>query len=72
MSGAPLTSQQYAEGRGVRCPCCGSENVTGGRFECDAGSAWQPVDCEECGASWQDVYVLNGYENLSPGSTGPA
>lgn len=56
-----LTDEQkrlYLERGGVSCPGCGSEDISGGRFECDAGIVWQFVDCSECGLAWQDNYNL--------------
>ena len=44
------------------CPKCGSKDINGGHVEVDAGGAWQPVDCVECGESWRDVYELVSVE----------
>lgn len=46
------------------CPHCGSEDVEGGEVNVDAGGAWQEVTCNECGATWNDVYKLTGFSEL--------
>ncbi len=40
------------------CPHCGSEDVEGGSV------AWQSITCNECGATWNDVYKLMGFSEL--------
>lgn len=57
----------YVQQGGVKCPCCGSEDLTGHSVEVDAGTAWQRIDCDECGASWCDNYALVDYSGLEPG-----
>lgn len=63
----PMTDAQYIAIKGVRCPSCGSSDVTGSHLEVDAGTAFQPMTCSECGANWSDSYVLTGYANLEGG-----
>lgn len=56
-----LTSDQikkYVDSGGLNCPYCGSEDITGGFVQTEAGHAWQPVDCVTCRKSWADVYRL--------------
>ena len=57
-------ARAYVAAGGTRCPCCGSEEVSGGRIEADAGGAWQDVDCTGCGRAWQDAYTLTGIDVL--------
>ena len=51
----------------VSCPVCGSTEVTGGFVEVLDNAAWQSVDCDDCGSSWEDVYTLTGRENVRRG-----
>ena len=62
-----LTSEEYAKADGLKCPNCGSTDISAdGRLEADAGIAWQPVSCAECNATWNDEYTLTGYGELEP------
>ncbi len=40
----------------TRCPACGSSNLHGYSFDVEGGSAYQPIDCRDCGSSWVDAY----------------
>jgi hypothetical protein len=41
------------------CPWCGSEDITAtGSMETDNAIAWQNVECNGCGAEWQDCFNL--------------
>ena len=51
----------------VSCPVCGSVEVTGGFVEVLDDTAWQTVDCDDCGSSWEDVFTLSGQENVRRG-----
>lgn len=63
-----MTDAQYSARRGCHCPSCGSSTgISGGALEVDGGTAWQKVDCSECGASWSDTYALTGYSDLGGG-----
>lgn len=59
----PLTSKQYLEEGGGKCPNCHSSNITADVVQVDA-EAWAEVTCDDCKATWQDVYKLMGYDNL--------
>lgn len=49
------------------CPLCKSDNIEAKEIEIpEFASTFQPVVCRDCGASWNDVYVLVGYDNLVP------
>ena len=52
--------QKYLKSSGAHCPFSESANFTSGPIEADGPVAWADVECEVCGASWQDVW--------SPGS----
>ena len=61
---AELNSKEYAEKGGLYCPACKSEDIEGYGAFFDIGIAWQNCKCAACGAEWQDVYKLVGYNNL--------
>ena len=59
----PMTQKQYLKNPNV-CPVCGGADITGGETNVDSGSAWQEITCENCNATWNDVYTLTGYADL--------
>ncbi len=41
------------------CPKCGSSNIeTKGSCHINESGAWQDMECNKCGFSWQDIYSL--------------
>ena len=44
------------------CPKCKGINITGGHIEVDGETAWQNITCEDCDASWSDIYTLSDVE----------
>lgn len=54
--------EKYIDDGGVRCPYCGSENITGSYPETDVGESWQDVECDDCGKEWTDLYRLVGVD----------
>lgn len=66
------SSVQYCAEGGNMCPNCGSEDIeaqSGSDFDGDSCS--KPVMCNSCHATWDDVYVLSGYDNLQVPTEGP-
>jgi transposase-like protein len=61
-----LTEEQYAEKLGCQCPFCKSTNIFGKSSNFDAGTISQDIECDDCSATWQDVYTLTGYDNAKP------
>lgn len=57
-----VTDKEHAERQGCSCPACGSENVSANEW--DGEGACQEVECEDCGATWNDVYKMVGFDNL--------
>jgi hypothetical protein len=57
-------SSVYAKHHGGCCPVCQAGDITGKSFDCEAHVVWQDVHCQRCGAAWQDVYYLQGYDRL--------
>jgi hypothetical protein len=56
--------QEYFESNGTRCPICKSDNISVVSCCDDTDSAdriKRTVDCQEveCGAQWNDYYVLS-------------
>jgi len=64
----PMTQEEYVEHAGNDCPLCKAKNSASldGEIESDGVSAWGNCSCEVCGAMWNDVYELKGFENLCP------
>ena len=59
----PSSQMEYLQSPST-CPCCGSDEITGGCVEIDGSSASQAVSCHSCGANWNDIYKLTGYDDL--------
>jgi formate dehydrogenase maturation protein FdhE len=62
----PMTNEEYTRHAetGQLCPVCRSEQVTGSAIEIEEAGAVQSCECNDCGVSWVDVYVLTGYVSL--------
>jgi transposase-like protein len=67
MSNPKLNSAEYVAKLGCHCPQCGSEDISGGEVNIDAGTAYQEMSCDSCNATWNDQYDLVGYSNLNKG-----
>lgn len=61
-----LDSNEYAERNGLSCPVCASDNMnTTGRFVSrDDLKVELHIWCEDCRSHWDDIYSLEGYEEL--------
>lgn len=66
--GPYATSPHYAAKGGNLCPHCGSGNLTTtNRLDVIThGALTIGIECNDCGASWDDAYSLYGYRNLEP------
>lgn len=62
-----LTSEEYVNEGGVRCPACQNHDIEGGSVEIEQGCAFQGCHCLTCGAEWTDVYELKRYDYLESG-----
>lgn len=60
MLNEPLTQKEYLENPN-HCPKCGGENIIGNEVTIESGAAFQFVGCNDCDATWTDVYVLSRY-----------
>ena len=60
-----LTEEEYVAKSGNVCPACGGTDLSStGPVETDTKIAWQPIECENCGATWNDCYTLTCYAEL--------
>jgi len=63
-----LSSKQYVKDarftKRPRCPKCLSDEIEGGPVDIDKIYARQTVTCQNCIASWVDVYRLHHYHNF--------
>jgi hypothetical protein len=62
-----MSSKEYAALGGPACPQCRSPNLwCDGRFE-NTRAIWDRIGCNDCGAAWVAVYVLQGYVDFQKG-----
>lgn len=54
----------HADEGGVTCPLCSADQVEGRQPDHYPGAIEQRMDCHACGASWIDVFHLQGYAGL--------
>ena len=60
-----MTDTQYSSHECLACPACAKDTVERGEFDQDtSGTTWRDNECTSCGATWTDVFVVSGYENL--------
>jgi transposase-like protein len=64
MTDKTMTSDEYVGKLDLQCPHCHSTNISGGEVNIDVGTATQEVTCDDCYATWLDVYHLAGYADL--------
>jgi hypothetical protein len=51
--------QAYIESESSRCLICFHQNIEGDAVIIEGGSAYQKMDCLDCGATWTDGYTLD-------------
>lgn len=59
-----LTNKEFTRLGGLQCPGCNSTNLEADRVEADGSDAWGKVHCLDCGATWNDIYKLAGYDDF--------
>ena len=60
-----LSQKEFVANEGRRCPMCLSVELRCvGSLEATGGAAAQSMECNDCGATWVDVYHLTGYDFL--------
>ena len=52
---------------GTSCPNCEDDDIEGDAIDIDDGFATQGMWCNNCEATWTDVYKLQGYRDLELG-----
>jgi len=65
-------AEEYLINMGFKCPCCSSDNIEGGALDADnveSNCIVIPVECNECGARWNDIYTLTGCEGIKQKGT---
>lgn len=50
-----------------KCPICGSSAIVGDEIQADGSKHYQTIECNDCDASWVDVYTLSDIEMDEPG-----
>ena len=68
--GDSRSSEEYTRDGGAFCPACGSDEIEGSEVNVEGDGAWQPVSCQSCGASWNGLYRLTGYDGLKKEADG--
>ena len=62
----PLSSADYAATGGTICPACaGPDMANGDAITVGRQIITRRLCCENCGATWDGVYTLSGYESLT-------
>jgi Zn ribbon nucleic-acid-binding protein len=64
----PLTPDQYLAYRANVCPVCRSTDICGNSVEADGDNGISSVECNFCGSTWEDTWVVTGYQNLVKGT----
>jgi len=63
-----MTKPEYVKRCGLLCPVCEQDKVrVTGQIEKSVTTAWQECSCQNCNATWVDVYNLAGYDYLIKG-----
>jgi hypothetical protein len=70
MSEYPLSDHEYVAASGQKCPACGSQEIEAERLDSDTLNPTATVivivvNCNACGAGWDDVYRIEGYQGLN-------
>jgi hypothetical protein len=62
----PLSPADYAVTGGTICPACaGTDIANGDETTLGRQRITRRLCCENCGATWDGVYTLSGYESLT-------
>lgn len=72
LDGSVLNDEEYTQRGGVICPVCHrTDGVTStSDLEVSYNTAFQDIECSNCGSSWTDEYELVRYSHLTNGHTG--
>lgn len=58
----PEQKAKYIESGFNHCPLCKSDDIETDKAEFHGNSATQNVRCMDCGAEWEDTYILSNIE----------
>jgi len=62
---SPTPFQKYKDTMGDKCPQCNSEHITElARFEATKLEAWRDIECEECEATWREMFTMTNIDIL--------
>jgi C4-type Zn-finger protein len=61
-----LTNEHYVAKMGNHCPVCEGRDIDSSANGAEYGEDWcsVSVECENCGATWKDIYKLTGFSDL--------
>ena len=51
--------REYVDNGGGRCPFYQSDNLSGGAWDAEYGTAYHEIACVSCGERWTTVYLLD-------------
>ncbi len=66
----PACKKKCLEKSGSLCPFCESSGLSSGPVQTDGSVGWADVECEGCGASWQDVRAMTDMTEVKEKSGG--
>jgi hypothetical protein len=61
-----MTNEEYVTSNGNKCPFCGKDDLRGGNYDMtDNDTIYYAVMCNDCGAQWDDIFKLTGFEEFT-------
>jgi len=61
----PTPFEKYKRTHGNRCPVCQGQHITANSpFNADNLDAWRDVECEECEATWREMFTMQNIDIL--------
>jgi len=69
---AKISKQQHKQWMNIgvdKCPLCLSSDITATSNDFDVNYAVSHCECNNCNATWDEVYYLKYVENIVPGVT---
>jgi hypothetical protein len=61
---SPKKKDRHIKQGSIKCPYCGSEDITGEEVEIEENMATQEVFCSDCERGWRDIYKLVDVEEI--------
>ena len=59
-----MTSEEYINETGLKCPVCKSENIFRTGFDVNDNYCGITVVCCDCNSCWKEVYTLKEIKNV--------